>query len=39
MQEPDPRSRRIHAGHHLANKQALSRLIPSHVTGLGFDVI
>jgi hypothetical protein len=27
MQEPDPRSRRMHAGHHLVNKQAPTRLI------------
>src|ERR1700684_1051823 len=39
MQEPDPRSRRIHAGHHLANKQAPARLIPKQSTRLGFDVI
>ena len=27
MQEPDPRSRRMHAGHHLVNKQAPTRPI------------
>jgi hypothetical protein len=39
MQEPDPRSRRIHAGHHLANQQAPARLITGLATEPAFDVI
>ncbi len=39
MQEPDPCSRRIYAGHHLANKQAPARLITGQRNGPAFDVI
>jgi hypothetical protein len=37
-QEPGPRSRHLHAGHRLANRQALARLIPGHKSSPGFDV-
>jgi hypothetical protein len=37
-QEPRPRSRRLYAGHHLANQQAPARLIPGPRTHPGFDV-
>lgn len=32
-------SRRLHAGHHLANKRALARLIPGFWSHPGFDVV
>ena len=38
MQEPRPRSRHLHAGHHLANQQAPARLIPKLQSIPGFDV-
>ncbi len=38
MQEPRPRSRHLHAGHHLANQQAPARLIPGLQSIPGFDV-
>jgi hypothetical protein len=38
MQEPRPRSRHLHAGHHLANQQAPARLIPELQSIPGFDV-
>jgi hypothetical protein len=38
MQEPRPRSRHLHAGHHLANQQAPARLIPGLRSIPGFDV-
>ena len=38
MQEPRPRSRHLHAGHHLANQQAPARLIPRLQSIPGFDV-
>jgi hypothetical protein len=38
-QEPEPSSRRLHAGHHLANTQAPARLIPGSLTHPGFDAI
>ena len=38
MQEPRPRSRHLHAGHHLANQQAPARLIPGLQLVPGFDV-
>jgi pimeloyl-ACP methyl ester carboxylesterase len=36
--EPGPSSRHLHAGHHLANRQAPARLIPGRHTKPGFDV-
>ena len=36
--EPGPRSRHLHAGHHLASQQAPARLIPGDAPALGFDV-
>ncbi len=36
--EPRPRSRHLHAGHHLANTQAPARLIPGKQRDPGFDV-
>ena len=38
VQEPRPRSRHLHAGHHLANQQAPARLIPGLQSIPGFDV-
>jgi hypothetical protein len=38
MQEPRPRSRHLHAEHHLANQQAPARLIPGLQSIPGFDV-
>src|SRR5215211_2259467 len=38
MQEPRPRSRHLHAGHHPANQQAPARLIPELQSIPGFDV-
>jgi hypothetical protein len=38
MQEPRPRSRHLHAGHHLANQQAPARLIPGLQSIPGFGV-
>jgi hypothetical protein len=38
-QEPEPRSRHLHAGHHLASRQAPARLIPEQLLDPGFDVI
>jgi hypothetical protein len=38
-QEPEPRSRHLHAGHHLASQQAPARLIPEQLLDPGFDVI
>src|SRR5881392_741236 len=35
---PEPGSRHLHAGHHLANKQAPARLIPGQQLDPGFDV-
>ena len=37
--EPRPSSRHLHAGHHLASKQAPARLIPGHLGKPGFDVV
>ena len=37
--EPGPSSRHLHAGHHLANKQAPARLLPGLSVPPGFDVI
>jgi hypothetical protein len=37
--EPGPSSRHLHAGHHLANKQAPARLFPGLSVPPGFDVI
>jgi hypothetical protein len=37
-QEPRPRSRHLHAGHHLANQQAPARLIPGLQSIPGFGV-
>jgi hypothetical protein len=37
-QEPRPRSRHLHAGHHLASQQAPARLIPGLQSIPGFDV-
>jgi hypothetical protein len=34
-----PGSRRLYAGHHLANKRAPARLIPEPIHRSGFDVI
>jgi hypothetical protein len=36
-QEPGPRSRHLHAGHHLGSQQASPRLIPGPQTVPGFD--
>src|SRR4030088_1883759 len=36
---PEPSSRPLHAGHHLANKQAPARLIPGQQLDPGFDVV
>jgi hypothetical protein len=38
-QEPEPRSRHLHAGHHLASRQAPARLVPEQLLDPGFDVI
>ena len=38
MQEPRPRSRHLHAGHHLANQQAPARLIPGLQSIPGFGI-
>jgi hypothetical protein len=37
--EPEPSSRHLHAGHHLANQQAPARLVPGPQSIPGFDVI
>ena len=36
--EPRPRSRHLHAGHHLASQQAPARLIPGRQLDPGFDL-
>src|SRR5215207_3652410 len=38
-QEPEPRSRHLHAGHHLTSQQAPARLVPEQLLDPGFDVI
>jgi hypothetical protein len=38
-QAPEPRSRHLHAGHHLASRQAPARLVPEQLLDPGFDVI
>src|SRR5712692_7956924 len=37
--EPEPSSRRLHAGHRLGNKQVIPRLLPEVTTLLGFDAV
>jgi hypothetical protein len=37
MPTPDPSSRHLYAGHHLANRQAPARLIPEQQLDPGFD--
>jgi hypothetical protein len=37
MPMPDPSSRHLYAGHHLANQQAPARLIPGQQLDPGFD--
>ena len=39
MQEPEPGSRHLHAGQHLASQQASARLIPGQAGEPGFAVI
>jgi hypothetical protein len=34
---PEPNSRHLHAGHHLANQQAPARLVPGQRLDPGFD--